>query len=148
MAIYKNREVTVGAITQPVHSIPDEIIYVTYPDGNGENVKLKDVYFTEDEKKAIEKNYPNSKYDNVNTVKDEDVKNVRLGIPPSYDTSANEVAEAQALRQHQAEANQKDMERRKAEADKKLSDKLKTTTTTTTTPVKSPPQPVKTSWPK
>ena len=141
MAIYKNREVSVGAITQPVHSIPDEIIYVTYPDGNGENVKLKDVYFTEDEKKSIEKNYP-SKYDNVNTVKDEDVKAVRLGIPPSYDTSANEVAEAQALRQRQAEANQKDMERRKAEADKKLDQKLNKTTDT----VKS--QPVKTGWTK
>lgn len=125
MAIYNNREVTVIGANPQANS--PESINIEYKDGTHENVKLDAVKFTEDEKKALIKSNP-GRYDNVDTIKDEDLKAVRVGIAPTYDPSVRDAAYNQALRQKQIEEHQKQAERVKSEQDKKVSEDLKRNT--------------------
>lgn len=84
MAIYKNREVQVTG-PAPVLTSPETVSVRYVATGTSETVPFGQVYFTEAEKKDLIKQYP-SKFDNALTVTDEDVKNVRAGIAPTYDT--------------------------------------------------------------
>lgn len=121
MAIYKNREVTVVG-PNPQANTPTSI-NIQYQDGSHENVGLSQVKFTEDEKKALIKNHP-SKFDNVDTVKDEDLKAVRVGVAPTYDTSAKEAAETEAFRKKQLEVGKEQHEKLKADAEKNVDKKV------------------------
>lgn len=118
MAIYKNREVTVVG-PNPQASEPTSI-NIRYVDGTHENVALSQVKFTEDEKKTLLKNYP-SRYDNVDTIKDDDLKAVRIGVAPSFDTHAKAAAEAEVRRQKQVQAAADQNKKLLDEANKKLS---------------------------
>lgn len=117
MAIYKNREVTFLAPVRASHQV--ESVTIVYKDGTHENVPLPQVKFTEDEKKYLLKNYP-SKFDDVSTISDEDVKAVRLGVAPPSDPTYKEQAEAQVLAQKQQEENTKQIEAAKAQAAKNV----------------------------
>lgn len=117
MAIYKNREVTIVGPNTQANS--PETITVQYKDGTHENVKLSDVRFTEDEKKDLQKRYP-SKYDDVQTIKQEDLEAVRVGVTPPSDPSYREMADLQVQRDKQNELVQKNTEAAKAEAKKRL----------------------------
>lgn len=121
MAIYNNREVLVVGPNPQANS--PESITVRYMDGNHENVRLANVKFTEDEKKALQKQYP-SKYDNVETIKDEDVKAVRVGVAPTFDESAKRSAEVQAQHEKQQQLSKEQNEKLKAEANKKLDQRI------------------------
>jgi len=121
MAIYKNREVLVGQLTSS--STPTELITITYKDGETENVPLGGVRFTADEKKSLQKTYP-SKFDDLEVITDDDIKAVRLGVPPSFDKSSAEAAEAKALNQRAVEHNAKIQEDLKNQADKNLDKKI------------------------
>lgn len=121
MAIYNNREVAVLAPVRTSHQA--ESVTVVYTDGTHENVPVGRVRFTEDEKKQLIKDYP-SKFDDVQTISDDDVKAVRLGVAPSYDPSYKEQAEAQVKSQKQQEENQKQLDAAKAEAKKSLDKKV------------------------
>jgi len=67
MALYKNREV--GVIGPNTMANSPSTINVRYKDGTHENVPVAGVGFTEDEKKALIKQYP-SKFDDVQTISD------------------------------------------------------------------------------
>lgn len=79
MAIYKNREVTIVSPTRRVN--PPSTIQIQYADSTYETVTTSQVQFTEDEKKALLKNFP-SEFENVTVVSSEDIKSVRSGIAP------------------------------------------------------------------
>src|SRR3569833_2950158 len=98
MAIYKNREVSIVGPNSMANT--PETINIQYKDGTHENVKLSDVKFTEDEKKSLQKRHP-SQYDSVDTVSDDDVKAVRVGIAPPSDPTVKEQARAKALHEKQ-----------------------------------------------
>lgn len=121
MAIYNNREVTIVGPNPQANS--PESINIQYKDGTHENVKLSAVKFTEDEKKAFQKQYP-SRYDNVETVKEEDLKAVRVGVAPTFDESAKRSAEIQAQRDQQLKLSNEQNERLKNEANKKLDQQI------------------------
>lgn len=122
MAIYKNREVTIVGPNSQINT-PDTMT-VQYKDGTNENVALAGIRFTEDEKKSLLKNYP-SKYDNVETIKDNDVEAVRVGVAPSFDTEAREKAHQDVQRQKQTELHQKQMEQLKKEESAKVDAEVK-----------------------
>lgn len=107
MAIYKNREVSVISPTRPV--VHPEQVTIRYRDGTHENVSLSQVRYTEDEKKALMKNYP-SVFDSVQTVDDKDLEAVRVGVTPPSDPSYKEQAEGQARNQKQQELLNKNTE--------------------------------------
>lgn len=126
MAIYKNREVSVGTLTPS--STTTNLITITYKTGETENVALGAVRFTQEEKDQLQKDYTkgfnDTYFKDLPVVTDEDLKSVRLGVAPSYDKEAKELAESRALAQKAAEQNQKTADQRKAEADKNLDKKL------------------------
>ncbi len=126
MAIYNNREVTVIGPNSMANT--PETINVQHKDGTNENVSIGRVRFTEDEKKALLKAHP-SKFDNVETVKDEDLKAVRLGVAPSYDPSIKEAAETEALRKKQVEEGEKQREALRKDAEAKVEKDLNKSTT-------------------
>src|SRR5215467_9385584 len=99
MAIYNNREVAVVGPMPMAGAV--ESITVQYRDGSHENVKLGLVKFTEDEKQDLVKRYP-SRYENIDTISDEDLKAVRIGVAPPSDPSIKEQAAVQARREAQA----------------------------------------------
>lgn len=121
MAIYKNREVAVIG-PNPQAATP-ETVNIRYMDGTHENVSKGQVKYTEDEKKALQKQHP-SKFDNVETIKDEDLKAIRVGVAPTYDESAKQSAETQAQRERQIKLSQEQNEKLKAEANKKLDQRV------------------------
>lgn len=122
MAIYKNREVSVVGPNSMANS-PDTIT-IQYRDGTHENVSLGQVRFTEDEKKVLQKGYP-SVYDSVETIKQEDLEAVRIGVTPPSDPSFKEAAERQVLQEKQQELIRKNQELAKKEAEKRLSEERK-----------------------
>lgn len=124
MAIYNNREVAVLAPVRTTHQA--ESVTVVYTDGTHENVPVSRIRFTEDEKKKLIKDYP-SKFDDVQTISDDDVKAVRIGVAPSYDPSYREQAERQVMAQKQTEENQKRLDAAKAQAKKDVDKKVYTT---------------------
>lgn len=92
MAIYKNREVSVIAPTRRVN--PPSTIQIQYADGTYETVTTSQVKFTEDEKKALLKNFP-SEFDDVTVVSEDDLKAVRVGVAPTSDPDRKAQAENQ-----------------------------------------------------
>lgn len=135
MAIYKNREVTVVA-PSPTLTTP-ETISVRHTNGVHESVPFGQVRYTEAEKKDLIKQYP-SKFDNVPTVTDEDVKNVRTGIAPTFDESAKEAAETQVKRERQQKAASEQNQKLKDQASKDLDKKVNAPTNTVPSPTTSP----------
>lgn len=123
MAIYKNREVTVIGPMPMASTV--ESITVSYQDGTHESVRLDQVKFTDQEKKDLVKAFP-SKYDNVNTISDEDLKAVRLGIAPPSDPERKEQADAQVRQERMVEENQKLVDQAKSDAEKDFDNKLNT----------------------
>lgn len=121
MAIYNNREVTV--IGPNPQAASPRLISIEYKDGQHENVALGRVRFTEAEKKALVKQHPGS-FDNVDTIKDEDLKAVRIGVPPSYDKDSQDQALVRAQHQKQQEMAKQQADKHKAEADKKVNEQL------------------------
>lgn len=93
MAIYKNREVTIVAPTRRLN--PPSTIQIQYADSTFETVTTSQVQFTEDEKKALLKNFP-SEFDNVVVVSDDDVKAVRVGVAPASDSDRKVQAQSEA----------------------------------------------------
>lgn len=122
MAIYKNREVTFLAPVRASHQV--ENVTVVYKDNTHENVPLNQVKFTEDEKKNLIKTYP-SKFDDVATISEDDLKAVRLGVAPASDPAYAELADTQVRHQKQVEENQKQVEAAKSDAEKRLNQQLK-----------------------
>jgi len=114
MAIYKNREVSIVAPTRRIN--PPSTIQIQYQDGTYETVTTGQVKFTEDEKKALVKNFP-SEFDGVDTVSEDDIKAVRVGVAPASDPD----------RRHQAEAKVQTDEARKIEEEnrKQAEDQVK-----------------------
>lgn len=80
MAIYKGREVTIQNFVQPGVTVPDTI-QVVDKDGQSYSPKVSEVQFTEDEKKNL-KNYHTEKFNQVNVIKDADLKKVREDSDP------------------------------------------------------------------
>lgn len=80
MAIYKGREVTITNFVQPNLTVPDTI-QVVDKDGQSYSPKVSEVSFTEDEKKNL-KNYHTDKFNQVNVIKDEDLKKLREDSDP------------------------------------------------------------------
>lgn len=80
MAIYKGREVTIQNFVQPGVVVPDTI-QVVDKDGQSYSPKVSEVQFTEDEKKNL-KNYHSEKFNQVNVIKDADLKKVREDSDP------------------------------------------------------------------
>lgn len=121
MAIYKNREVSV--ISPNYQFRTPDVVTVMYMDGSHENVPFGQVKYTQAEKDSLVKNNP-SIFDNVEVVKDEDVKAVRLGVTPPSDPEFKQMAEDKARREKMEEETRKNMEAAKAEAEKNLDKKL------------------------
>ena len=121
MAIYNNREVSFLAPVRASHQV--EHITIVYNDGTHENVPAGRVKFTESEKKQLVKDYP-SQFEDIQTIPDDDIKAVRLGVAPSSDPSYRQQAEAQVLHQKQIEENQKQVDAAKAEAKKSIDKKV------------------------
>lgn len=122
MAIYKNREVSIVALNNTSNT-PDMLITVAYKDGTNENVTLGHVRFTEDEKKMLQKQYPN-RLDELETVSKEDLDAVRLGVTPPSDPSFKEQAEIAAQHKKQQEMVQKNQLTATKEAEKALDKKV------------------------
>lgn len=80
MAIYRGREVTIVNYVQPSVTVPDTI-QVVDKDGQSYSPKVSEVQFTEDEKKSL-KNYHTDKFNQVNVIKDEDLKKLRADSDP------------------------------------------------------------------
>ena len=125
MAIYKNREVSVIGPNSQINTPTS--INIRYLDGSHENVSLSLVKFTEDEKKSLQKSYP-SQFDDVDTVKDEDLKAVRIGVAPSFDTSAKEAAEVSVQHEAQLKAHKEQTDKLKVEAKKDFDTKVNSPT--------------------
>lgn len=104
MAIYKNREVSVIAPTSRPN--PPQTIVVQYQDGSHETVTIGQVYFTDEEKKNLVKGNPGA-FDDVNTIDDDDLKAVRVGVAPSTDPSYKEQAKTEATSDEAAKIHQK-----------------------------------------
>jgi len=121
MAIYKNREVAVTSITPSTTNT--KLVTIMYPTGETENVALGAVRLTKDEKKSLQKQYPND-FDDVAEASDEDLKSIRLGVAPSYDSDRKAQAEAQATKDAAEEQNRKLVEAQKKEADKTVDAKV------------------------
>jgi len=117
MAIYKNREVSVIG-PSPQANTPESIT-VEYKDGTHENVALSGVKFTEEEKKRLQKANP-GKYDNVETVSEDDLKAVRLGVAPPSDPTVREQARLLAQREQQEKAASDQVNKLREEQAKKL----------------------------
>jgi hypothetical protein len=132
MAIYKNREVQVLG-PSPQANTP-VTINVSYANGTNENVKLSDVRFTAAEKALLIKNYPNG-YTNVQTVTEDDLTSVRVGVAPSFDTAEKDVAMAKAQHQKQVDISTKRTEALKTQAQ---SDINKVTPVVPVSPVVTP----------
>lgn len=80
MAIYKGREVTIQNFVQPGLTVPDTV-QVVDKDGQSYSPTVGEVQFTEDEKKNL-KNYHSEKFNQVNVIKDADLKKVRDDADP------------------------------------------------------------------
>jgi hypothetical protein len=135
MAIYKNREVQVLG-PSPQANTP-VTINVAYPNGSNENVKLSDVRFTAAEKASLIKNYPNG-YTNVQTVTEDDLTSVRVGVAPSFDTTEKDVAMVKAQHQKQVDISNKRNDALKAQAQTELNKPVTPVTSPVTTPVVTP----------
>ena len=75
MAIYKGREVTITNVVNPGLTVYDTI-QVTDNQGQSFSPKVSELLFTEAEKADLKK-YHTNKYDQVNVIKDEDLKKLR-----------------------------------------------------------------------
>jgi len=115
MAIYKNREVGLVSTFVPSNTNVD-LVAVSYTNGMRDNVPLSQVYFTEDEKKALIKDNP-SRFENVAVASKEDVEAVRIGVTPPSDPSYKEAAEARVQRDEQV--------KKQSELQKKAEDEAK-----------------------
>src|SRR5258708_25913097 len=113
MAIYKNREVQVLGPSPQANS--PSTINVSYVDGTHENVKLSQVHFTQAEKDLLMKTYP-GQYDKVHIVKEDDVKAVKLGVAPSFDTAVHEQAKAKVHADKVSEISKKQVDAASAKA--------------------------------
>lgn len=122
MAIYKNREVQVIG-PNPQLTTPETVSIRYAVAGTTEIVPFGAVRYTEQEKKDLIKQYP-ARFNDVETITDEDIKAVRLGVAPSFDTSAKEAAESKVQHQKQNEYTQKQNEKLEEEAKKDLDKKL------------------------
>lgn len=80
MAIYKGREVSITNYVRPGLTVPDTV-QVVDKDGQSFSPNVSEVQFTEDEKKSL-KNYHTDKFDQVNVIKDADLKKVRDDADP------------------------------------------------------------------
>jgi hypothetical protein len=80
MAIYRGREVRIVNYVQPDLTIPDTI-QVVDKDGQSYSPKVSEVQFTEAEKKDL-KNYHTDRFNQVNVIKDEDLKKLRDDSDP------------------------------------------------------------------
>ncbi len=123
MAVYKNREVNLVSPAHQINRTP-ELVTVAYADGTHENVPFGQVKYTKAEKDQLVKNYP-STYESVTVIDDEDLKAVRLGVTPPSDPEMKAMAEEKARREKMQEETQKNVEKAKAEADKRLEASLK-----------------------
>lgn len=126
MAIYNNREVYI--IGPTAMSTTPEQLTVRYRDGSQENVPTSGIRFTQDEKTNLIKIYP-SKFDGVDTITEDDIKAVRIGVAPAYDPDYKVQAEAQARSQRQQEESTKRSDEARKEADKRLDAELSKGTT-------------------
>lgn len=121
MAIYKNREVSVASLTPSTTTT--KLVTISYPTGETENVALGTVRLTKDEKKNLQKQYPND-FDDVAEVSDEDLKSIRLGVAPSYDSDRKLQAEAKATKDAAEEQDRKLTEAQDKEASKAVDAKV------------------------
>lgn len=121
MAIYNNREVFI--IGPTAMSTTPEQLTVRYRDGSQENVPTSGIRFTQDEKTNLIKIYP-SKFDGVNTISDDDITAVRVGVAPAYDPDYKVQAETQARSKRQQEESSKRAEQARKEADDRLNKEL------------------------
>lgn len=132
MAIYKNREVGLVSTFVPSNTNVD-LIAVAYTNGMRDNVPLNQVYFTEDEKKALIKDNP-SRFENVLVASKEDVEAVRIGVTPPSDPVYKEQAEAKAQKKAQEEKSKEMTDKADALAEKNFDEKVKTVPTPVATP--------------
>jgi len=75
MAIYKGREVTITNLVNPALTVYDTV-QVTDHQGQSFSPKVSELQFTEAEKKELKK-YHTERFDQVNVIKDEDLKKLR-----------------------------------------------------------------------
>lgn len=132
MAIYKNREVTIVSPTRRLN--PPSTIQIQYADSTYETVTTSQVKFTEDEKKALLKNFP-SEFDNVTVVSDDDVKAVRVGVAPASDTDRKVQAQSEVKTDEARKIDEANKQKAKDEV--KKDDKKPEPVKTTVAPVAS-----------
>lgn len=125
MALYNNREVSVKGPTA-MQALP-ETVRIAYGDGSEETVPVGRVQFTEEEKKNLIKSFP-SRFENVSTIKDEDVNAVRAGVAPPSDPTYKEQAELKARQEKQAEELKKQQDAAQKNAEKSVNDAQKAST--------------------
>jgi len=118
MAIYKNREVYIIAPT--AMATTPETLTVMYRDGTQENVPTSGIRFTQDEKTNLIKTYP-SKFDSVDTVTEDDITAVRVGVAPSFDPDYKTKADTEARAKLQQEEGQKRSDQARKEAEVRVS---------------------------
>ena|SRR5258708_3807664 len=80
MAIYRGREVTIVNFVQPGLTVPDTI-QVVDKDGQSYSPRISEVLFTEDERNKL-KNYHTNRFNQVQIIKDEDLKKLRDDSDP------------------------------------------------------------------
>lgn len=80
MAIYKGREVTITNLVNPAMTVYDTV-QVTDSQGQSFSPKVSELQFTEAEKKELKK-YHTDRFDQVNVIKDEDLKKLRDDSDP------------------------------------------------------------------
>src|SRR6185436_14953877 len=131
MAIYNNREVFI--IGPSAMSTTPETLTVQYRDGSQENVPTSKIKFTQDEKTNLIKVYP-SKFDGVDTVSEDDLTAVRVGVAPAYDPDYKIQAETQARAKRQQEETAKRTDQARKEADERLNKELSSKTSAPVSP--------------
>lgn len=80
MAIYKGREVTITNLVNPALTVQDTV-QVTDKQGQSFSPKVSEVQFTEAEKTELKKFHTN-RFDQVQVIKDEDLKKLRDDSDP------------------------------------------------------------------
>lgn len=126
MAIYNNREVWI--IGPTAMSTTPEKLTVRYRDGSQENVPTSGIRFTQDEKTNLIKTYP-SQFDGVDTVTEDDITAVRVGVAPSYDLDYKIQAETAARSKLQQEEGSKRTDKARKEAEASVEKEVKSPAT-------------------
>ena len=80
MAVYRGREVQIVNFVQPGLTVPDTI-QVVDKDGQSYSPNISEVQFTEDERNKL-KNYHTNRFNQVQIIKDEDLKKLRDDSDP------------------------------------------------------------------